>query len=94
MDREQHVFTKGKFTSTRPVDMVQNWAIYNNNRKLFDCVYFDSTEAFDRASHPKLITNNGVMLVTRIFSHLAIESHNLETIAREMYIPRENNAKD
>src|SRR5687768_9408923 len=55
LDEHQHGFTRGGSTTTQLVTTVQDWAMLENRRNTYDCIYFDYSKAFDRVNHVLLV---------------------------------------
>ena len=51
----QHGFVQGKSCHTQLLTVIEEWTKWMEERKPFDCLYFDYRKAFDSVSHMRLM---------------------------------------
>ena len=51
----QHGFVQGKSCQTQLLTVIEEWTKWMEERKPFDCFYFDYRKAFDSVPHMRLM---------------------------------------
>ncbi len=51
----QHGFEQGKSCQTQLLTVIEEWTKWMEERKPFDCLYFDYRKAFDSVPHMRLM---------------------------------------
>ena len=78
----QHGFVQGKSCQTQLLTFIEEWTKWMEERKPFDCLYFDYRKAFDSVPHMRLTTvfNKNVSNVDRYNNYTTTTTDHLVTI--------------